>query len=145
MYNTATGATTKSTFDVSGCQIIVLNKKIIAVWEEKSVLPRFFVVVGDKLTEISATAVENILSFSSLSPTHQQALIEQYPQRGWKCHNGILINPQTLDIPSKLMFAFWKKENHRSKVELTRVDTMWLAHVLTAKDGEKSTIRHINF
>lgn len=144
LYNTETGTADKTPQEICGSQIIILNKMIMAVWEEKGDLPRFFTVVADKLTEIPVAAVENILCFGNLLPRYRQALIRQYPQKGWEVHNDILINPQTLDVPSKLHFAFWRIKRH-NKAELTKVNETWLANVLARREDVKSPIRYITF
>lgn len=123
-------------------KVIILNSCILAVCSEKKQFPRFFAVIGTQLKEIPATVVESALLFVGLIGRHKTSLINCYQSKGWEVHNGIIINPQTLDVPTELHFQFWRRKQ-RNRVMPGKFDMFLLATILAGPNNEKPTIRYI--
>lgn len=123
-------------------KVIILNNSILVICGEKNNFPHFFAVIDGKLTEVPATVVESALRFSGLSDQHKASFIKHHQSKGWAVHNGIIINPQTLDVPTELHFQFWKRGRH-NKARSAKVDTGLLMAVLTCSDSERPAIKYI--
>lgn len=145
LYNTATGEVVKHTekgqYPLGN--VVILNRQLLAICGNKHQPPRFFAVISGELAEIPVTAAESALSLYPLSIPHKQALIEYYPRQGWELHNGIIINPQTFDVPSKLQYLFWKQGRHYKAAAPAKLDTDLLVKMLTRTDKEKPVIKYI--
>lgn len=123
-------------------RVIILNSRILVIRGEKKLFPRFFAVIGSKLTEVPATVAESALRFSGLTDEQKASFIKHHQSEGWEVHNGIIVNPQTLEVPTELHFQFWKKGRY-NKARLVKVDMFLLSKVLTCSDNERAVIKYI--
>lgn len=146
LYNTLTGKPVENVHHFYGkCnlgKIVILNNQIMAVCGEKHQSPLFYAVVNNQLHKVPATVMESALRFSRFREQHKIAFIEHFMQNEWELHNGIMINPQTLDVPTELHFQFWKR-GRRYKADFFKPDMNLLTTILTRSDEEKSVIKYI--
>ncbi|MCM1324488.1 MAG: hypothetical protein NC218_10225 [Acetobacter sp.] len=123
-------------------RIIVLNNKILVLCRE--CIPQFFIVVANELREIPAQYVEDIIRFQRLTAIQKIALQKYFSSENWEQHNGILVNPSTLSIPSELHFKFWQRgRNSRANLG-AHIDIGILAKMLTRSQDEKPVVKYIN-
>lgn len=99
----------------AGC-LVVLDGKILAVCDKS--FPRFFAVVGNTMRELPAASVLNVLLQKPYTEAQLESLNRFFPEAGWEFHNGILINPDTLDAPCPLHLRVWHDKRKAIKAKM---------------------------
>ncbi len=147
LYKTADGTTCRIDIsEIGSCNIgsvVVLDGKIVAVCGK--CFPRFFAVVDDVLCELPPSSALNILLQKPYTAAQLKSLQNYYSEAGWEMHGGILINPDTLDVPTRLHLYFW--HNCRKGIKAKMRDPLkfsLLFRALKRTDKDISGICYIN-
>ncbi len=116
-------------------RFVVIDGRILALCDKKH--PRFFIVVAGQLREIPSFTAEQILRNMPLLP-RQQVSLNAFCGADWETHNGILINPETLEVPGSLQIYAWKRARSNKSVIKANLDFAKLLCILT-RDEKKET------
>lgn len=116
-------------------RFVVIDGRILALCDKKH--PRFFIVVAGQLREIPSFTAEQILRNMPLLP-RQQISLNAFCGADWESHNGILINPETLEVPGSLQIYAWKRARSNKSVIKANLDFAKLLCILT-RDEKKET------
>ena len=119
-------------------QIIVVDHKMIFLNAGR--YPRFIVIIDGLLQELSVAQAEQALRNLYLTRKEVNALIQYYPDNGWEMHNGILINPLYLEVPSALQISL---RNKGMKCHLPDWDYKKL-YLILSQQPQKNEIRYIS-
>lgn len=138
-YNTQNGSRTYTGNVIKdshyvGCFVVVDERMLVLCGKT---YPRFFIVVAGQLREIPSFTAEQILRNMPLLP-RQQVSLNAFCGADWETHNGILINPETLEVPGSLQIYAWKRARSNKSVIKANLDFAKLLCILT-RDEKKET------
>lgn len=146
LYKVATGTSSQASFSdidrVFSGSFMQIDGKILAVCDER--IPRFFAVVNQILREISVTTALNILLQRPYNDKQLESLQRYFPEAGWKLHNGVLINPDTLDTPSVLHLRSWHNKRKTIKAKMrSAFDIRTLTSALSRSEKNRAGIIYL--
>ncbi|MBR5154523.1 MAG: hypothetical protein IKW58_02235 [Alphaproteobacteria bacterium] len=98
----------------SGCMVII-DKKLISISTADS-CPQFMAVINSTLQLIPCLQAEQIIRNFVLNEKQLKSLIKMYREKHFELHNGVVINPETLSVPTILEIASWKKRTRAKSV-----------------------------
>lgn len=138
-YNTQDGTRTYTGKVIAdSCYVgrfVVIDGRMLALCDKKH--PRFFIIVVGQLREIPSFTAEQILRNMPLSARHLEAL-RNFCAENWEIHNGIMIKPDTLEVPGSLQYYAWKRSRSTKAVIKANLDFGKLLSILT-RDEQKET------
>ena len=125
----------------SGC-VVVIDKKLLAICFADT-YPQFLVVIEGALILLPCVIAEQIIRNFVLTEKQQKSIIKMFPEYHWQIENGIVINPENMDVPTTLQISDWKRRTRTKSLNIDPKISSYYSVLLRKEKKETANIKYI--